>query len=89
MVTIDQSNPLKTVREQSYLLYALIKNLPVEDQNKLTLQKVNYQDRKSLLFKLHLLNCACDRAERGVLPSSIDEKTFRVKTCQPRMRRRK
>lgn len=84
---VDEKNPLKSVREVSYFLYALIKNLPVEEQNKLTLQKVNYKDRKGLMWKLHLLNCACDRAERGVLPTEEDENTNRVKKCAPRMKR--
>lgn len=84
---VDEKNPLKSVREVSYFLFALIKNLPVEEQNKLTLQMVNYKDRKALLWKLHLLNCACDRAERGVLPTEEDENTNRVKKCAPRMRR--
>lgn len=87
MFTVDQENPLKSVREVSYFLFALIKNLPVEEQNKLTLQKMNYQDRKALLWKLHLLNCAIDRAERGVFPTDEDEKKGRVKRCAPRMKR--
>ncbi len=88
MFVIDEKNPLKSVKEVSYLLFALIKNLPVEDQNKLTLQKVNYKDRKVLLWKLHLLNCAIDRQEKGIRPTAEDEKTFRVKNCSPRQRRR-
>lgn len=89
MVVVDESNPLKSVKEVSYLLFALVKNLPAEEQNKLTLQKVNYKDRRALLWKLHLLNCAIDRIEKGVTPTAEDEKTFRVKPCQPRMMRRK
>ena len=88
MFTVDEKNPLKSVREVSYFLYTLIKNLPVEEQNKLTLQKVNYKDRKGLLWKLHLLNCACDRAEKGILPSEEDAKNNRVKKCAPRMKRK-
>ena len=84
---VDEKNPLKSVKEVSYLLYALIKNLPTEDQNKLTLQRMNYKDRKALLWKLHLLNCAIDRDERGVEPTEEDEDRFRVKKVRPRQRR--
>lgn len=88
MFSVDEKNPLKSVRDVSYFLYALLKNLPPEEQSKLTLQKVNYKDRRALLWRLHLLNCAIDRVEKGVIPTESDEKTFRVKVCSPRQRRR-
>lgn len=89
MFVVDENNPLKSVKDVSYFLFALIKNLPAEEQNKLTLQRMNYKDRRALLWKLHLLNCAIDRIEKGVTPTEEDEKTFRVKTCSPRQKRRK
>lgn len=85
---LNEKNPLKSVKEVSYLLFALVKNLPAEQQNKLTLQQVNYKDRKALLWKLHLLNCAIDRIEKGITPTAEDAKAFRVKVCTPRQRRR-
>lgn len=78
MFTIDEKNPLKAVSQVSYLLFALLRNLPKEELNKLTLQRINHPKRKTLMWKLHLLNCAVDRAERGVLPTVEDEKANRV-----------
>lgn len=72
MFTIDEKNPLKSVREVSYLLFALVKNLPEEDLNKLTSQRFNMKNRRTLTWKLHLLNCACDRAERGLAVTEED-----------------
>lgn len=85
---VDPKKPLKSVKEVSYFLFAMIKNLPAEEQHKLTLQQMNYKDRRALLWKLHLLNCAIDRIEKGILPTEEDEKTNRVKQCAPRMKRR-
>lgn len=65
MVRQEEKQPLTMVREMSFALYALIQNLPAEDLNKLTLQRVNAKTRRALMWKLHLLNCACDRAETG------------------------
>lgn len=72
MFKVDESNPLKSVREVSYFLYALVENLPEDVLNKLTSQRFNMKHRKALKWKLHLLNHACDRAERGAAVTDED-----------------
>lgn len=84
MFVIDEKNPLKSIREVSYFFFALLKNLPPEELNKLTSQKFNFKKRRALMWKLHLLNCACDRAEKGLMPTAEDEMNGRVERDTPR-----
>ena len=60
--------PLEKVLELSYALYAVLDNIPEADLNKLTLQGMNFKVRKSLKWKLHQLNLACARANKGEAP---------------------